>query len=176
MDIGRTAFAFICILAIAAAAPAPPEMLIKNSTKECMAFNAGDECTNCKIPTGWTSLGYMTSDCPEGFTEVERNYTCSPGRNQRCCSEGHSGSLGDCAGILIDDNTKQCAFPSADCTPGTGWIASDPKSGGRQCPMDYRWAESACASDGLDMNGTCCASAAILVIVFIGAAIIRREQ
>jgi len=152
--------ALAVFLGTSSAAPAPPEMLIRNSTHECMAFMAGDECTDCEIPPGWTSLGYMSRDCPEGFTEVARNYSCSPFKIPRCCSQGHSGGMGDCKTLLIDKLTMRCAFEKANCTTPGGWEKSDPSNGGAQCPENYRWADSACESP-LAPGG--CSAAAFII-------------
>jgi len=152
----KTGLIVLFFAASCLAAPAPPEIIVNNATMECSAFNAGDECTRCEIPEGWTSLGYGTVACPEGYSEISAARNCTPGRNERCCSEGHSGSLGECDGMAVNHNAKQCMFGNG--TAPTGWETKPDGTDARdwQCPEGYGWAEGGAA------GGNACSAAFLL--------------
>jgi hypothetical protein len=138
----KIALIFLFLAASCLAAPAPPEIIVNNATMECSMFNAGDECTRCEIPEGWVSLGFGTGQCPEGYAEVTAARNCTPGKNARCCSEGHSGAMGDCGEMAINRQTKQCMFTNA--TVPAGWEGkTDGEDGPWQCPEGYAWVENA---------------------------------
>lgn len=56
-------------------APAPPQVLINHSTKQCAWFSAGDEFYVVEKPTGWVSAGWrhesIEKACPETYKIVE---------------------------------------------------------------------------------------------------------
>lgn len=124
----RLIFLFLLIGLVAHAVPSPMQVIVDNATKECSFFSTGDECTRCEMPEGWTSLG-IGSACPSGFREVEAQVVCKPLTSQFCCSQGHSGSTGNCTGLMVNDGKKQCAFATA----GSGWTNAS------ICPADYEW-------------------------------------
>ncbi len=136
----KAVLALILIAALAAAAPSPPEVIVNNRTMECSPYNAGDECTRCAIPDGWTSLGYGTVECPQGYAETRAPIVCTPAVNERCCSEGHSGANGDCGKMIINRRTKQCVF--ANGTAPSGWEGEANGTESWQCPEGYTWAEN----------------------------------
>ncbi len=140
---------------LAFAAPAPPEVIVNNQTMECSQFNAGDECVNCEIPEGWTSLGYNTRECPAGYTEVDAQRNCSGFRNSRCCSMGHSGALGECAGMAINNLTRQCMFVNGTAPPGWEMKPEGTDASEWQCPEGYAW-------PGEGLPGCPCATAFLL--------------
>jgi hypothetical protein len=155
----KSALIILVLAASCLAAPAPPEIIVNNATMECSMFNAGDECTRCEIPDGWVSLGRGTVSCPEGYADISAARNCTPGRNARCCSEGHSGAMGDCGTVIVNDNAKACAF-SDDyaCQNGiaSGW--KNASSGSGQCPSGYGWETGPCEN-----QGGCAAPAAMLM-------------
>jgi hypothetical protein len=126
------------------AAPAPHEMLVNEQTKQCADFMAGDECFTCEIPVGWTSLGYGTYECPEGYTQIEVELECSGFKVDRCCSTGHSGAAGACEDMVINEVTQQCAFLDGGEVP-SGWKGKPDHIENAQwmCPEGYSWTEKA---------------------------------
>jgi hypothetical protein len=90
---------------------APPENIVNHATKECSLFYPGDECTACRMPQGWQSLGVSYKDiCPAGYKKVEVKPECFRQKNAFCCTKGHSGSPGDCEDLVINEAKKKCAF------------------------------------------------------------------
>ncbi len=137
-------FGIILIFSICSAVPAPPEIIVNGQTRQCADFMAGDECFSCEMPSGWTSLGYNTYECPQGYEKIELKLNCSGFKNERCCSNGHSGGAGACQDMIINDVTKQCAFSDGGAVP-SGWKG---KPGGAEnaqwvCPSGYGWSEKA---------------------------------
>lgn len=129
-------------IAISAAAPAPPQLIINNATKQCSDFTAGDECTRCEAPEGWTVLAYGIASCPKGYEEIRADIACRPLRAEFCCSEGHSGAPGNCSSMVVDDATKRCAFDDGKCYVPDMW-----KRENAFCPAGYEWTENPCLPD-----------------------------
>ncbi len=131
---------------IAFTAPAPPQVIVNDATKECSDYFAGDECMNCEIPSGWRSLGYMNITCPAGYKNTDLNFTCTGFKNEMCCSQGHSGAMGDCEDMLVNDMLRKCTFVDdpINCTPAYGWKEKKkivPPSDW-VCPSGYTWNET----------------------------------
>lgn len=121
------------------AAPAPPELMINRESKQCAEYWAGDECLSCSAPAGWEILGGLPeAQCPDGFAQVEIDLTCTPQKDEFCCTEGHSGAAGDCEDVVINRAKEQCAFVEdigeSPSLPG-GW-----EKYGEECPY-YEWAD-----------------------------------
>ncbi|MDD5172343.1 MAG: hypothetical protein PHF60_04895 [Candidatus ainarchaeum sp.] len=154
----RLAIFVLFVCAAVWAAPAPPEIIVNNQTMECSQFNAGDECMNCEIPEGWTSLGYNTRECPTGYTEVNAPRNCSGFKIGRCCSVGHSGALGECDDMIVNHLTMQCMFNEGGTVP-PGWEGKPEGTDAWdwQCPEGYGWPE-----EGLP-GGPCPCTAAFLL-------------
>ena len=131
-------FLFAFLLGAASAAPAPYEAIVDNATMECSDFNRGDECYRCEIPEGWSSLGYGSS-CPEGYTQVSAPGECTPSKNSRCCSQGHSGAMGDCGGMIVNYLTEECRFLQQGEGIPQGWEGMPSGGGSWQCPSGYKW-------------------------------------
>lgn len=127
-------------IAISAAAPAPPQIIINNATKQCSDFNGGDECTRCEPPEGWTVLAYGITACPGGYEKTSADITCRPLRAEFCCSEGHSGGPGNCSSMVVDDRLKLCAFDDGACP----YVPDTWKRGDALCPAGYQWVEEPC--------------------------------
>jgi hypothetical protein len=130
------------------AAPAPPELMINRESRQCAEYWAGDECLSCSAPAGWEILGRLPeAECPDGYTEVEIDRTCSAHKVEFCCTEGHSGAPGDCEDVVINRAKEQCAFVEdiGECPalPG-GW-----EKHGVDCPY-YEWADQV---DCLEKDG-----------------------
>jgi hypothetical protein len=133
------------------AAPVPPVIVVNDDTQQCAMMFAGDECTDCFPAEGWESLG-PEGQCPAGYTMIDNvDYTCQHFKVQFCCSEGHSGASGDCQDLVVNDESKQCAF-IADiqaCTLPAGWSAKPARVEAPDwvCPAEYQWIdELACAT------------------------------
>lgn len=158
----------LLIMGIGFAAPAAPEIIVNNQTMECSDYNAGDECTSCEIPAGWASLGLDVQECPEEYSKVAADRNCTPARNERCCSEGHSGSPGDCDGMAVNHLLKQCMF--ADGAAPAGWETKPDGTDARdwQCPEGYGWRE-----EGAQGGGPC--AAGLILCGFASLIIIRRS-
>jgi hypothetical protein len=157
----RLALFVLFVCAAVWAAPAPPEMIVNNQTMECSYFNAGDECVNCEIPEGWTSLGYGTTECPAGYTEAIVEKTCTPFKVGRCCSMGHSGALGECDDMVVNYLTRQCMF--ANGTVPLGWEGKPEGTDAWewQCPEGYGW-----PAEGLPGGCPCTAAFLLCGLVF----------
>ena len=162
------------------AAPAPPEIIVNNATMQCSHFMAGDECTSCGIPQGWTSLGYGVTQCPPGYARVAANVTCGGFMVERCCSEGHSGADGNCSDMVVNDLTRQCAFvenaPSAQqCVLPPEW-QKKPAGGQWLCPAGYSWTNVSCGQGGgqAQTSGGFCAPAFLVPVLGIVLFVLRK--
>lgn len=113
-------------LPAAIAVPAPPSIIVNPNTRQCASFFPGDECVSCVMPDGWLE----STQCPVGHEEVTVTPQCFPQRNYFCCTEGHSGAPGDCAGLVTNVFQKKCAFSA--CTP-LFWAVAE------TCPLEYGW-------------------------------------
>ena len=134
----------LSLAASAFAAPAPPLTAVNEETKQCGMMPGGDECANCYPTNGWTLLGDgVDVECPAGYASGEPEYACDHFKAQHCCTEGHSGSSGDCEDMIISHRHDQCAFvddiegckpPREWTTQPHGWSAAD-----WLCPASYEW-------------------------------------
>jgi len=172
--------AAILLCHAASAAPAPPEIIVNNATMQCSDFMAGDECVNCEIPQGWTSLGYGVYECPPGYAETTADIICTPGRNEFCCSEGHSGADGNCTDMVVNDLTGQCAFvenaPSAQqCVLPPEW-QKKPAGSRWLCPSGYSWTNVSCGQGGgqAQTSGGFCAPAFLVPVLGIALFVLRK--
>ncbi len=126
------------------AAPLPLQMIVNNDTMQCARSLPGDECMDCTPPEGWKILGLYGS-CPENYTLVTVRGNCQGFKNERCCTEGHSGAPGDCRNLVKNDLTKECAFVTnaANSTLTAGWTKmpenTSSSSSSWVCPLDYTW-------------------------------------
>jgi hypothetical protein len=148
--IARTLVLFLIPLTLTTAsltkaAPVPPKLVVKRDTQECAEIFGGDECMDCFPPEGWEDLGWAYDvECPTGYTFTEVESHCTHFKNERCCSEGHSGASGNCEDLVINDRSDQCAFV-ADinaCNLPRNWKARPTKSSLSEwtCPSKYEWA------------------------------------
>jgi hypothetical protein len=143
--------------------------IVNNATSECANFNAGDECTRCDIPAGWETY-QMGDGCPDGFMMATPMIECRALEGQFCCSQGHSGSEGDCSKLMINNQRKECAFSdTANCTLSADWA---PAKG--LCPEGFAWPETACRSDRTCLPGL--GFGALLALTFIMPASGRRRR
>jgi|GEM_PF-4441561 len=162
------------------AAPAPPEIIVNNATMQCSHFMAGDECTMCEIPQGWTSLGYGVTQCPPGYAETTASVICTPGRNEFCCSQGHSGADGNCTDMVENSLMGQCAFvenaPGAQaCILPPDW-QKKPAGGQWLCPTGYSWTNVTCGLGGgqAQTGGGLCAPAFLIPVLGIALLVLRK--
>jgi len=134
--------------AVAVAAPMPPLLVVNHDSKECAEIFGGDECMDCFPPAGWEILGMSSqAECPQGYTMIQTlDYTCQGFKNQRCCSEGHTGAHGSCEDMVINDRAKQCAFVETidNCALPKNWNSkpADLKPTEWSCPAKYEWLEN----------------------------------
>lgn len=123
------------------AAPAPPELGVNDTTKQCAEFFPGDECMACSLPEGWRGAGFGA--CPRGYTEGIVKPICQAHRNVFCCTKGHSGAPGDCDDIVFNAQEEACAFVSDIDTCQRlpkGWQRASPDDFQEQvCPYEYHW-------------------------------------
>lgn len=118
----------------------PPDLIVNHQTKQCAELFRGSVCTTCLPPAGWVELSKGPyGPCPEGYKKVEIKPVCYASKSSFCCSDGHSGAPGDCKDLLINQETKQCAFVKdlSRCTSlPIGWLR--PKD--HSCPSKgYNW-------------------------------------
>ncbi len=138
--LGALLVLFCSAYGVALAAPAPPQLMVNHESKQCADYWAGDECTSCSAPAGWEVLEGLLPEvrCPDGYTQVEVDLTCTPHKAGFCCTEGHSGAAGDCQDVVINRGARQCAFVEdiGQCPAlPRGWAKH-----GENCPYDD-WAE-----------------------------------
>lgn len=139
----RIVFLFVVfMIGLKTAVPAPPELIVNYQEKKCAYMNPGDECNQCNITPGWVSLGFSNASCPQGYSVVDmRSFECAPLRSQYCCTEGHTGSAGNCSGIYISDSLRSCVFlNTAACVPSEDWAPAKDL-----CPADYSWNDETCS-------------------------------
>jgi hypothetical protein len=163
-----SALALLALLAVltpfAWAAPSPPLVAVNRSTGQCTMLFGGDECTSCAVPADWEVLGTAGEvECPAGSAVIESpDAECTASRSDFCCSEGHSGSPGDCEDLVVNDRNKQCAFVDDvhACTLPKRWSArpEDASAYLWTCPAGYEWVsdvECRPASNGSGQGLTC---------------------
>lgn len=125
---------------LVSSAPAPPELLINEETKQCYTAFMGDECHYCYIHYGWKSIGndyYEDGTCPEGYTNVDGidAIHCVGSRGSACCSEDFSGS-GDCDYLVFNPAEEKCSISLCTELP-TGWTRDLPEGSYGKCPYLY---------------------------------------
>jgi len=117
--------------------PAPPSIIINQTTKECTNFWLGDECVRCQVPTNWET--YNSNYCPIDYKRVDLDVDCEPLKTSFCCSQSHSGGDGDCEDLIININEKKCSFvEDINTCPSLvqGWQKVEDL-----CPLDYQWVD-----------------------------------
>lgn len=123
---------------VASAAPMPPRTLINHKTQQCAQVTPGDECGDVILPPEWEYLDPNSGEkCPDNYTMVDLQPEWTHFSSQFCCSEGHSGSSGDCQDVIKQEAKQQCAFVEdiQKCSSlPEGW-----ESWGHNCPIDFYW-------------------------------------
>ena len=139
-----------------AAAPAPPLTAANHETKECGMMPGGDECANCYPTGGWVLLGDgFDVECPAGYASAEPEYACDHFKVAHCCTEGHSGSSGDCTDLIISHRHDKCAFVDEieGCKPPREWTRQPNGKRAQDwlCPANYEWVDDLdCAGEESD--------------------------
>jgi hypothetical protein len=133
--------------ALANAAPMPARPVVNHQTRQCAVIVTGDECGDVILPTGWEYLNEAAGEkCPDGYTTIDLHPDWAHFKVAHCCTEGHSGSSGDCQDVVIHQSNQQCAFVEdiQNCTvlPG-GWNAW-----GKNCPTNFEWIDEVLCSGG----------------------------
>lgn len=126
------------------AAPAMPRYGINEQIKECSEFFMGDECVGCTLPDGWQTIEEF--QCPAGYKEIQKNSVCTPRKNRFCCTGAHSGTVGDCEDVVVNDVEKECAFVEninkCEQLPANWNEAEENEIFGSACPsFEYEWLE-----------------------------------
>lgn len=133
MSILTYMLAIIFLTQFSWAEPALPKNVFNKVSKECSTIFGGDECTDCNPIAPWEE-----GKCPKNFKKVQTGIptSCQPFKNERCCSEGHSGAIGACDDLLVNSKTKSCLFledrKSCKKLP-IGWENK------KQCPRSFQW-------------------------------------
>ena len=129
------------------AAPMPPRPIVNHQNKQCAVIVTGDECGDVVLPPDWEYLAPDSGEqCPADYAQVELSPEWVHFKTSFCCTEGHSGSSGDCQDLVIHNAEKQCAFvaDSEHCTGlPAGWEAS-----GENCPSEFKWVEDVACIGG----------------------------
>ncbi len=139
--------ASLAILAKAAfAAPMPPRTVINHKAHQCAQIVPGDECGDVILPPDWEYLNTAAGEaCPAGYTMVDLRPAWTHFKAQHCCSEGHSGTSGDCQDVIKQADKGQCAFVEdiQQCSSlPAGW-----EPWGQDCPAGFKWVDDmACAT------------------------------
>ncbi len=83
----------------------------------------------------------------------------SRGKSSFCCTVNHSGSMGDCEDVVINNIDKKCAFVEdinkCEKLPVNWQQAEEIEFWGKVCPsLDYEWAEKPldCTEKIIDIN------------------------
>ena len=144
------------ILRVALAAPMPPRLVVNHETKQCATILPGDECGDAILPEGWE---YSDGECPQGYAEVELRLEWAHFKTSFCCTEGHSGSSGDCEDLVIRSFKRECAFVEDihNCSRlPFGW-----KSAEGLCPAEFTWiGDVACTSQDNNLPGSAASTSA----------------
>jgi hypothetical protein len=130
----------LLIYALAAAAPMPPSPVVNHQTRQCAVITPGDECGDVILPPGWEYLDEAAGEvCPDGYTTIELRPEWAHFKVAHCCTEGHSGTSGDCQDVVIDQSSQRCGFVEdiqACAGLPEGWEAW-----GENCPTKFEWVE-----------------------------------
>ncbi len=150
------AFAILLVMTIsvAYAAPMPRRILVNHKTHQCAQITPGDECGDIIMPPDWeyqdASLG---EKCPDNYALVDLHLEWKRFKSDLCCSEGHSGSAGDCKDVVTQQSKRQCAFVEdiQQCASlPEGW-----KAWGQNCPIDFYWTkEVICSASSPTIDAT----------------------
>ena len=140
---------------VVTAAPVPPLLVVNHDARQCAEIPGGDECMDCFPPSGWEILGQSSqNECPQGYATVhDLDYSCQGFKNQRCCTEGHSGAHGTCDEMVVNNRQERCAFVETleNCTLRKNWESkpADLRAVEWSCPAAYEWVDDslACAAD-----------------------------
>ena len=136
------AFLFFLSLSftLASAAPMPPSPVVNHQTRQCAVIVPGDECGDVILPSGWEYLDEAAGEtCPEGYATIDLNPKWMHFKATHCCTEGHSGSSGDCQDVVIQQSKRQCAFVEDIQTCAAlpnGW-----ETWGKNCPTGFEWVD-----------------------------------
>jgi len=168
----------------ARAAPSPPLVVVNRSTGQCATAFSGDECTSCGIPEGWEMLGLAGEvECPAGYTLLDQlDVECIPSKDSFCCSEGHSGSQGNCEDLVVNKEAEQCAFVDDvhTCTLPKRWSArpEDVSLYAWVCPAGFEWvSDLACKPPGGETGtGATCPGLGLALPVLAGAFRLARRR
>ena len=130
-----------CIVGAVYSAPMPPRTLINHKTKQCAQITPGDECGDVLLPPDWEYLDASTGGkCPDDYSVIELHPEWTHFKTSFCCSEGHSGSQGDCQDVIVQQTSRLCAFvDDIQKCPSLpeGWDAW-----GKNCPTDFKWQDA----------------------------------
>jgi hypothetical protein len=140
------------IIHVVFAAPMPLRILVNHKTHQCAQITPGDECGDVILPPDWEYLDASSGEkCPDDYTLVDLRLEWKQFKSQFCCSEGHSGSAGDCQDVVTQPNKRQCAFvEDIQQCPGLpeGW-----KAWGQGCPFDFYWTQDVvCSGSGSSLS------------------------
>jgi len=134
------AFAVLLLITIsvAYAAPMPQRMVVNHKTRQCAQITPGDECGDVILPPDWEyqdpSLG---EKCPENYTLIDLRPKWAHFKASFCCSEGHSGSSGDCQDVITQPTKRQCAF--VEDIQKCSSLPESWKTWGENCPAGFKW-------------------------------------
>jgi hypothetical protein len=136
---------FLLTNTIVFAAPMPPRPVVNHQTRQCAVIVTGDECGDVVLPSGWKYMDEAAGEqCPNGYATIDLNPDWTHFKVTHCCSEGHSGSSGDCQDVVIQQSKRHCAFVEdiQACTAlPKGW-----ETWGENCPTGFEWVDQlACA-------------------------------
>jgi hypothetical protein len=147
-------FSCLAVLLLAAAssgvartAPMPPLTVINHKTHQCAQIVPGDECGDVILPADWVYLDPALGEtCPADYTMIDLRPEWVHFKVSFCCSEGHSGSSGDCQDVVVEQKGQQCAFVDdiQKCTGlPQGW-----KAWGKNCPAGFTWVDDVTCTTG----------------------------
>ena len=135
----------------------------------------GDECVTFNFPE---SLKVSTqNNCPSGYKQIHKKADCTPNKDSFCCSFLHSGMMGDCEDVVINNINKECAFvlDINECIklPDDWHRAEEKETWGRVCPsLEYTWKDEflACSTKSIlpqwiKLFGLL----TFLIVIFLGA-------
>ncbi|CAB9520891.1 unknown protein [Seminavis robusta] len=112
----------------------PPMLLIHEETRQCMEWDDQPGCRQCRIPSGWKSIGAAFEDtvaCPTGYSyapslEVEelQSYHCVETRNEYCCSAFYGYVWPHCWPVMVENQQEhKCSLSLCEELP-PGWTRS----------------------------------------------------
>jgi len=125
------------LVVLTRAAPLPPRQIVNHQLRQCAVITPGDECGDAILPPGWE---YTDAECPAGYTTGSPQIEWAHFKVPWCCTESHSGVPGDCKDVIVQRDSRQCAFVDdlQKCLSlPPGWQAL-----GRDCPVAYTWVDN----------------------------------